>query len=495
MPASIKTAETSLLWIHVENGNKDGKDGINPASRAALRSHVIKVHRGRQNGREITCRNRPHGATKAPVELQAICVSRPRSTLEQSQVAVKGTVLEASTSLPDQRRWELDIRPLLPQSPSHTSIDRTGFTAIWLVNFLPTEYLTSSKPLSTLQLWTTIDSPSHQVANDTVGWLNLGSIFNDSALLLEGRRHQVMATTALRREISREKYNVHTVFTAAIDLILCEIWRAHHTDAESLNAYISGMIAVASASQLSAPFYARLFEHCRHISVFHSLVSGTKMPRGCGFWKRPGSASPGTVDSLMELAVSIPDLAVKSNNVRASASFGAISDTKSHIAALVRRLESRRDDYQTYEAATTTRPEVACAKNDLRFSDVLDGAILSCYWCFQLALQHALASLEGDRSGASFIATSDITAGNYYANPLMRAIPHLREMAGAAVSQAATVRAPLFFAIRWYELTNNTVALEKCRTIEAEVRSKLHHIDWDALLPFSFLFIILWAPG
>ncbi|KAF2219573.1 hypothetical protein BDZ85DRAFT_43765 [Elsinoe ampelina] len=495
MPASTKTAETSLLWIHVKNGNKDGKDGINPASRAALRSHVMKVHRGRHRGRETACSNRPNSAMKAPIEQQVACISKPRSTLEQSQIAVKGTVLEASTSLPDQRRWELDIRPLLPQSPSHTSIDRTGFTAVWLVNFLPTEYLTSSKPLSTLQLWTTIDSPSHQVANDTVGWLNLGSIFNDSALLLEGRRHQVMTTTALRREISRERYNVHAVFTAAIDLILCEIWRAHHTDAESLNAYISGMIAVASASQLSAPFYARLFEHYRHISVFHSLVSRTKMPRGRSFWKRPGIASPGSVDSLMELAVSIPDLAVKSDHVRASASFGAISDTKSHIAALIRRFDSWREDYQMYEAATVSRPDTAHPEDELRFSDVLDGAVLSCYWCFQLALQHALASLEGDCTGASSIGTSDITAGNYYASLLVRAIPHLREMAGAAVSQAATVRAPLFFAIRWYELINNTIALQKCQTIEAEVRSKLHYIDWDALLPFSFLFIILWAPG
>ena len=70
---------------------------------------------------------------------------------------------------------------------------------------------------------------------------------------------------------------------------------------------------------------------------------------------------------------------------------------------------------------------------------------------------------------------------------LCASLPFLIGTAGSLVNIALSIRAPLYFASRWFRVRNNAVKLEWCRETEQGWREQLKFLQWDTLLIQNFL--------
>ena len=123
------------------------------------------------------------------------------------------------------------------------------------------------------------------------------------------------------------------------------------------------------------------------------------------------------------------------------------------------------------------------------------------YWICILLLRMSLldlirlaASFE-DHAALAAVEDRDLEAGIFAcATLLCRSIPFLLQEAGGNVSQAAAIRGPIYFAQLCFERLGSNTELECMQTVDAEARSHFHSLNWDALLPWSFLALV-WQTG
>ncbi|KAF4550107.1 Hypothetical protein D9617_18g032980 [Elsinoe fawcettii] len=434
-----------LLFIEVQDTTKGSAQALKPACRAALRSHVMLVHMERRRKSLKTAKSTGDEEKLLGHDLQRIATYTRTMPYDISNLS----------------------RTQLPHGPELDPIFRHGTVALWVDNFLPITCLQSSKPIETLEVWDAPLSSAMYASNDAIGLFTYGAVMNDPVVLYEGRKRQVAAIKALRIELAKKEMNMEAVFCTAINLILCELWRPSSADARSLDTYIAGMNTVASVfrdrrgeSTASTPF----FDHSRHLTLFYSLMRRTRMPLGNKFWTH-SSAPPGGREALMQIAVGIPDLLETVDQMCGSPAddMAAILYTRMQLIQLSEDMKRWRKDYQSSASSlpvlasfldggplgTVLRP----ATSPHRFANYLDGCLLSCYWCFQLAVQQALYDLGANTNSTipNHLNNTARQQADYYADMLCSAVPHLLEMSGAPISQTLTVRAPLHFASRCAE--------------------------------------------
>ena len=131
----------------------------------------------------------------------------------------------------------------------------------------------------------------------------------------------------------------------------------------------------------------------------------------------------------------------------------------------------------------------------LRFPSFLSAVSHTLIWTCLLALRSAQQELisvlpsaahpqpdQGKRS----VSCSE---PDEVSNMLCKSIPYLLCTAGEAMAQAIAVRTPLYFVKRYFEHINSCDRLEWCCKVEAEVRARVGFFQWDALLPWGFLWL------
>lgn len=91
-------------------------------------------------------------------------------------------------------------------------------------------------------------------------------------------------------------------------------------------------------------------------------------------------------------------------------------------------------------------------------------------------------------SGLSAKATRK--AGDKCAEELLRCISLLTSTVDGDIGQAQAVRAPIFFALRWYQQSHNHHARQEWLELEGYFQDRFDYLDWSALLPFSFMGLV-----
>ena len=124
------------------------------------------------------------------------------------------------------------------------------------------------------------------------------------------------------------------------------------------------------------------------------------------------------------------------------------------------------------------------------FPSFLSALTYCFYWTCLLVLRSALEEV------ADIIASRDLCTqlqGSWTSNPaevadlLYGSIPFLLQTAGGATAQAVAVRAPIHFLQRYFRRIKAWQKLEWCDKIETQVRERAAYLQWDALLPWSFV--------
>lgn len=311
---------------------------------------------------------------------------------------------------------------------------------------------------------------------------------------------------SLKYELSSSKINYDSVLAAALSLFLCEIYSIVSSGKQGLASHMSGATAIVKSIKDHAdlakpsPLLRTTHAHFRHACLFYALTRRTSLPLSARYWQLGrGKSVPGSAEALIRLALRLPDLLERTDCIckpfeaRLPNKEGqAICDQLSEIR---KELETWRDNFQRSKIASAIPPEEHAQKHQiLHFNSYYEGTLLQIYWILSLLVQHAM--LELNASSWSLRSTLYENANaNECAGLLVQSVAGICEQAGQAViSKVVAIRAPLHFAMRWYQYSQNDQALKNCRQIETQHREEVSFLNWDSLLPWSFI-MTAWLYG
>ncbi|KAK5676260.1 hypothetical protein LTS10_011072 [Elasticomyces elasticus] len=123
------------------------------------------------------------------------------------------------------------------------------------------------------------------------------------------------------------------------------------------------------------------------------------------------------------------------------------------------------------------------------------------YWSSLLLLRMSMlrlarcAASRGDLAALAALKDRDLEAECFACGTLLcRSIPFLLLEPGGNISQAASVSAPLYLARQCFETLGWIAQLEWVQEVTSEMRSHYRSLNWDALLPWSFLALVWRGP-
>ncbi|KAK4894569.1 hypothetical protein LTR27_007210 [Elasticomyces elasticus] len=123
------------------------------------------------------------------------------------------------------------------------------------------------------------------------------------------------------------------------------------------------------------------------------------------------------------------------------------------------------------------------------------------YWSSLLLLRMSMLRLDrcaasrGDLAALAALKDRDLEAECFACGTLLcRSIPALLREPGGNISQAASVSAPLYLARQCFETLGSIAQLEWVQEVTSEMRSHYSSLNWDALLPWSFLALVWRGP-
>lgn len=370
----------------------------------------------------------------------------------------------------------------------------------------PRKDWTSAAVVTIMSRWIVPLNTPMGLGNDSVALLDLGCILNDDRLLLEGRKRHLATVQALRRELQRPKIAFEGVLATALDLLFCEVYRpvASVLDSETWTRHLAGLSAVMKISerqpdsQISGSWLSLLYGQ---MDLMHALVHRRPMLFGEGSLRsNVRTAYPGSVDVLFQLSARLPLLLQATDRFCASK-----SDDHSEKARIGQSLLNLEDSLFCW--LTKFKPSAAVLKacaappseitsEPLIFDSYFEGMALNFYWVTRLLIAQCLLDLESllppEHAATESSSCQDFAVeAERFASLLCRSIPSMAESCGGMISKGLAMRAPLHFAGRWYERSGYAKGLEWCKDVECQLRGEMAWLNWDALLPWSFV-ALLW---
>ena len=235
----------------------------------------------------------------------------------------------------------------------------------------------------------------------------------------------------------------------------------------------------------------------------HALVSRKVFSLGNRAWVN-SSCPPatGSVEALMNAAVRLPELLELVDRSPASL------DSK----AILSRLFSLDKDFSNWVAAyqqtaghryayADTGNLGGCGRTpaSLRFGSFLSFNTYCLYWICQVLLHAAVTQLVEHQSEQHSnakrdliqIAASSRRSANLYARLLRHSIGYALQATIGNVARTSAVRLPIYVLSLWYERSGQSEQASECANLENSIRLSVPALQWDALLPWAFIPLII----
>lgn len=365
---------------------------------------------------------------------------------------------------------------------------------------------TSPNVVGLMSRWVVPLNTPMGLGNDSIALLNLGCSFNDDRLLLEGRKRHLATVQALRQELQKPKIAFEGVLATALDLLFCEVYRpvASVLDSDTWTRHLAGLSAVMKISerqadsQISGTWLSLLYGQ---MDLVHALVHRRPMLFGEERLRsHVRTAYPGSVDALLQISGRLPVLLQSTDQLRDSngADRNDITITRRHLFMLE---ESLFCWLTRFKPSTAVLKACAASPSEttsepLIFDTYLEGMTMNFYWVNKLLIAECLLDLERlhplDPPDSNNSTSQDFSAeAERFAALLCRSIPSMAECCGGLISKGLAMRAPLHFASRWYEKSGYVNGLMWCEEVESQLKTEMCWLNWDALLPWSFV-ALLW---
>lgn len=317
---------------------------------------------------------------------------------------------------------------------------------------------------------------------------------------MAGRKYHLATIQTLRSDMAKRSLRTLGIFAASLDLMISSLYVVVSPDVDTWLHHLAGQTALLNARivEFQAPGFATfLFLHYRQLNLIRALVFRESMPGD--IWKAGlhEPPSPGSFEIMYRLATTLPALLERADQTRSSKNRVDDDESVRILVSLLQLERSLVDWIETWINLQPSRKPLASALNISKlpaFSShpmpcFEDGLVIALLWCIFLLLHESVYDLTSCLRSNIYITTrkASLDKANTYAKLLCESVPHLMDQAGAPLSRALAVRAPLYFAIRWYSRMGNAEQVEQCRAREESVKASAPHLDWDIALFWSFL--------
>jgi hypothetical protein len=377
--------------------------------------------------------------------------------------------------------------------------ERAVGMTMWVEAMLPPSAWSCPIPASALGAWALPRCKSHEYGNDAIALLNIGCSEGDDRLALAGRRLHMATIQALRKDLACLLPNIQGIFAASLDLLLASCYMAVSPGVTVWLSHLAGQTDVLKsrlAEMKALGFCTFVFAHYRQLNLIRSLVHRQRMPLTHSDWKIGGAApSSGHSETLYRLAVRIPAFLELTDRLLASTNDNT-SETTRVIVALLQLERSLLEWFKAWIALQPSREPLGLNLNNLDTTNTVhdnlcfeDGLLAGLLWCLLLLIHESIYDLAGSQQSEIYSVTQQMSfrKAKTYALLLHGSVHRLCRQAGAPLSQALAVSAPLHFARRWFSRIFDIERFEGCVRLQKSLRAKAPYLDWDIILFWSFV--------
>lgn len=143
------------------------------------------------------------------------------------------------------------------------------------------------------------------------------------------------------------------------------------------------------------------------------------------------------------------------------------------------------------------RPLLACTsiESDLNsdkphFTSFLSYNFHSLYWVCQLLLHSSVLHFSASFPTHTLQAEASSRLAGRYAERLHESLTYALQAANGNVIKASAVRLPLYVLQSWYARSAQDDNAQSCYDLEMQLRRQNPDLEFDALLPWSFITLI-----
>jgi hypothetical protein len=377
--------------------------------------------------------------------------------------------------------------------------ERVVGMTVWVEAFMPPSAWDSSIPASALGAWALPRCKSHEYGNDAIALLNLGCSKGDDRIKLAGRRLHLATIQSLRIDVACSSLEIQGTFAALIDLMLASCYTVVSPGVTTWLNHLMGQTRLLKTRLTECKtigFGTFVFMHYRQLNLIHSLIYRKRMPLAMSDWKiGDATLSSGSSEAMYRLALRVPTLLEITDQLLLSMEDCTREATRVRVALL--QLESSLLEwFEAWIALQPTRKPLASALTNIE--TILepcaticfeDGLVTALVWSLLLLLHESIYNLTKSLPSDIHSITERVTLdkANTYARLLCQSVHHLCQQAGAPLSKALAVSAPLHFVTRWYSCICDTEQVERCITLERDLRESVPYLDWGITIFWSFI--------
>ena len=375
---------------------------------------------------------------------------------------------------------------LLPQTIRSPASIRGPMLQSHIEAFFPPCIWSNPRMIGVLSTWSIARSPATLHINDAIGLIHFGFIGKNQQLLMEGRKLHIKAVSSLRREINDPAMPIEIRASAVISMMMAEMYSATSSGLTGCATHLAGTTALLHThlSQPNArPVDGGVLRQYNRIILIQGLIHRKAIPLDVRLTKYEELFAPGSIEALMYLGLRLPALTEATDRRYDKRRFSQDDNAIPEASSLSQELDTWLRDYETDGFRYQKLP--------LQFRSPVDANVLGLYWSIRLLLAECLyvcnstgASTTTKHHRAAQLAKSE---ASMYADLLRETAVVIRELDGAPISKATSIRAPLHFAKLWWIRLGDERKVHAIEVMEHRLQLELPGIEWIALLYWSFM--------
>jgi len=385
--------------------------------------------------------------------------------------------------------------------------------------YFPSQDCYSPKILSTLELYSKQKSPALLAATDALALLQLGSANADEHLLIEGRKRHLCAVQLLQALLQKPDVDLTAAVGTAQNLATCQMYSAVAGGAGAWSKHVDGVVALTRMLQdrsSGAPLDTFLQQNALLGAAITALISRQPLDpqHAVRITAWPAISSNKLLKTLLrDFPLWVLDV------TRAIAKSDEVCRTANSTTTEV---EDILDILGDLDCNLSSSKEMACSKwNELpdpqwapdapdwqqssawseasEQSSKQESVLIMLYGCLNMIMRLLLCQSIMDcaltPSGhlvfydSHQVVSDHVDRTTQIADELCWTAAYMSARADGDVWKASVIRAPLHFAMSWYERTGDREKIEWCKEVERIARKEAPYLEWDALMPWSLLVI------
>lgn len=397
----------------------------------------------------------------------------------------------------------------MPKSPSSENVNRLALVETLAIFYFGREAKPSIYHKAAVSFWSRPQTRTTQVSTDAISWLSAASMSADPAALRKGQIVLLDVVQRIKFFLQKLPTSYDNIFGAAHTVMFCEIFKDTSSGPSAWRVHLDGLNAVLGPNDArarpSSQHRFMLRTQLSHLKLIRALIDRRRIAADV---PRPSvlmvpMPEPGNVRFLLQLAYHLPELLDHATKARVQMQ-PSIIHVRIRTACLQHQLDLWLADYKKMQQRSSNTKKRSLIPGEIGpglcpsrieshltgsngFASAIDGLTYALFWTCMLLVREAIHYTDGHDHGTAIRNCECSRDIDECADLLLDCLPYLWQSQNGILGKAFAIRAPVHFATEWYRQAENALKSQACQVAEKCYRDQVPFIEWDALLPWSFL--------